>query len=196
MPVRKLRAWAFIPGFVVLIAVLGLVHGSTTANSIPPSRAGISYHPTTAQQLAPPECAGMVLTSVAWGDNGTLNGTNGNELLIGSDNTNRINGRNGDDCLVIGARKDNRLDGGPGNDVCVGNATTRFDNCELQAVRGAAPAGFAPMELTPTVESLRTDGAPLGGADSGVTGAQVEPTIEPPTKPDATAAGESGPADR
>lgn len=156
MPFLKPRAWALIPGFIVLIAVLGLVHGSTTANSIPPSRAGISYHPTTAQQLAPPECAGMPLASVAWRDTGTLNGTNGSELLIGSENTARIGGRGGDDCLVIGSGNNNRLDGGPGNDVCIGNPTTRFDNCEVVIIRGVAPAGFAPLEITPAAETAPT----------------------------------------
>ncbi len=157
MRARNLRPWALLPGFIVLLAVLALVHGSTTANSIPPSRAGISFHPATAQQLAPPECAGMALTSVAWRDNGTLDGTNASDLLIGSDKTNRINGRNGRDCLVIGSGDKNRLDGGAGNDVCIGNPTTRFNNCEVEIIRGGASAGFAQMDLTPTPEPAGTE---------------------------------------
>lgn len=195
MPFRNVRAWAFIPAFIVLVAVLGLVHGSTTANSIPASRAGISFHPTTAQQLAPPECAGMNLTSVAWKDNGNLNGSNGNDLLLGSDNTNRINGRNGNDCIVIGSRNNNRINGGGGNDVCIGNPTTRFDNCETEIIRGAAPAGFAQMEFNPPVETFEATGFDgSDGLEDPLESDAGEPTdpegeteldtdTEPPTEP-------------
>lgn len=193
MPVRKLRAVIFIPGFVALVAVLGLVYGSTAANSIPPSRAGLSHHPATARQLAPPECAGMALTTVAWLDNGTLQGTNGNELLIGSENTTRINGRNGHDCLVIGSGNKNRLDGGAGNDVCIGNATTRFNNCEVEIIRGAAPAGSAQMELTPAVETAETSDIvrPEGldesleptALDEASPGGEATPAAEPTNEP-------------
>jgi Ca2+-binding RTX toxin-like protein len=134
-PGRRLRLWRLLPAMALLVLALGLIHGSTAANYVSPSRAGISYIPTTARDLAPYACSGLYLDVVQWSDGGRLRGTSTNDLLLGSAKNDRIEGDGGDDCLVGGGGKNDRLDGGPGYDVCIGNATARFDNCEVEVVQ-------------------------------------------------------------
>lgn len=124
---------------------------------VQPSHSGVVVVPVTVQQLAPPACDGLALTSLViadtsgngnggggggGGSNGngggggvtTVRGTEGNDLLLGSPGRDRLDGRGGSDCLVGGAG-DDRLDGGPQQDACVpgddpGDTTA---NCEAVA---------------------------------------------------------------
>lgn len=49
----------------------------------------------------------------------TINGTNGNNVLVGTSGADSINGLGGND-LVLGARGDDTIRGGPGNDALSG----------------------------------------------------------------------------
>ncbi len=62
---------------------------------------------------------------------GRLRGTPLNDLLLGSASNDRIDGEEGDDCLVAGGGKNDRSYGGPGHDTCIGNDSTQFDDCEV-----------------------------------------------------------------
>jgi Ca2+-binding RTX toxin-like protein len=110
---------------VVLVALL--VFAFTASNTVPASHAGQSARSIGAQDLAPPQCAGMGLTTVV--TNGA--GTAGNDLVLGSPVGETLNGNNGDDCLV-GGGGDDFLKGGTGNDVCIGGggANEKFNQCE------------------------------------------------------------------
>jgi signal peptidase I len=57
-----------------------------------------------------------------------------NDLLIGSSGGDTITGGAGDDCLVGGDGPDS-FDGGPGSNVCIGTATSSFQNCQTIVYR-------------------------------------------------------------
>ena len=133
-PRRRTSLWRLLPPAALLVLAFGLIHGSTAANYVSPSRAGISSIPATAQDLAPFACSGLFLQVVQWSDTGRLRGTSANELLLGSAKNDRIDGEEGDDCLVGGSGRNERLNGGAGYDVCFGHASSRFDDCEVEIV--------------------------------------------------------------
>jgi len=85
-------------------------------------------HAITAEQLKPAACAGLTLgTIITDGDDGTtdgtINGTTGNDLLLGTDGPNTLNGGGGIDCFVAGSGVDT-CNGGAGTDV--------FIDCETE----------------------------------------------------------------
>ena len=117
---------AVIAAVIALVCALALVLGAT--NTVPASNVGRSQQAIGVQDLAPPECAGMGLTTLV--TNG--NGTNGNDLLLGDAAVNTLSGSNGNDCLVGGAGNDT-LRGQGGTDVCIGGAgTDTYQQCETQ----------------------------------------------------------------
>lgn len=107
-------------------------------------------NPITADDLAPPECQNMNLVSIVTGS-GSFNGDKDNNLILGSEQADTIQGKGGDDCIVGGGgdddldgKKDNDvLLGGPGDDilngdkdtdVCIGGpGTNQFIDCETQS---------------------------------------------------------------
>ena len=94
---------------VALVALLALAFSA--ANTVPTSNAGRDQRTIGAQDIAPPQCAGMGLTAVVTNSNGG----NANELVVGG---------GGDDTLR----------GGAGTDVCIGGggATEKYNQCETQ----------------------------------------------------------------
>ena len=74
--------------------------------------------PITPDNLKPPECAGLTLTSLAVGS-GTFTGHGGNTLILGSSGADTIKGQGGNDCIVGGGGDDN-LQGQAGSDVLIG----------------------------------------------------------------------------
>jgi Ca2+-binding RTX toxin-like protein len=112
----------------VLAIVCTLAFVLTAANVVPSTNVGRTQQGISAQNLAPPECAGMGLTTVV--TNGT--GTNGNDLVLGDGAANTLSGGRGDDCLVGGAGNDT-LRGQNDVDVCIGGAgTDTYQQCETQ----------------------------------------------------------------
>jgi Ca2+-binding RTX toxin-like protein len=111
--------------------------------------------PITPNDLKPPECAALALTSFAVGS-GNFSGHGGNTLVLGSAGADTIKGQGGNDCIIGGGGDDNlqgqagsdvliggpgadTLNGGNGADVCYGyNRTTSgggidtFVGCETQ----------------------------------------------------------------
>jgi Ca2+-binding RTX toxin-like protein len=116
---------AAIAAGVLLLALVGFAFSA--ANTVPASHAGQSALSIGAQDLAPPQCAGMGLTTVV--TNGA--GTAGNDLVLGTAVGETLNGNNGNDCLV-GGGGDDFLKGGAGTDVCIGGggANEKFNQCE------------------------------------------------------------------
>ncbi|MEZ4503071.1 MAG: hypothetical protein R3C39_10635 [Dehalococcoidia bacterium] len=70
------------------------------------------------RDLAPAECGTLALDTLIVGS-GTVNGTSGNDLLIGGSGDDVLDGKSGDDCIVAGAGNDT-IDGGSGADVLLG----------------------------------------------------------------------------
>jgi Ca2+-binding RTX toxin-like protein len=112
----------------IIAVVCGLALVAAATNTVPSSNVGRSQRAIGVQDLAPPECAGMGLTTLV--TNG--NGTNGNDLLLGDAAANTLSGGNGNDCLVGGAGIDT-LRGQGGTDVCIGGGGVDvYQQCETQ----------------------------------------------------------------
>jgi Ca2+-binding RTX toxin-like protein len=122
------RVWHVGALATAVALIAGVVLAFTAANSVPSSSVGRSQRGITAQDLAPPQCAGMNLVNVV--TNG--NGTNQRDLVLGGPGGDTLTGAQQPDCLVGGAGRD-RLRGGGGNDVCIGGGgADTFNNCETQ----------------------------------------------------------------
>jgi Ca2+-binding RTX toxin-like protein len=136
--------------WLLLISAASVMSAVAGANDVAASGAHHQSFPVTANDLKPPECAGITLYSVVTGS-GDITGGNVNELILGSSGADIIYGKGGDDCILGGAGNDeiigglsNGIDillGGSGDDtlngqngsldVCYGGAgTDQFEKCE------------------------------------------------------------------
>ena len=105
----------------VLMAVLIFVAAATAvaaANTVPGTRLGDSTRGVTPNDFRPSECNAIFITNLIVGS-GNINGTPGNDLILGSSGVDRINMGAGDDCVLGGAGADN-INGGSGEDVLIG----------------------------------------------------------------------------
>lgn len=109
-------------------AVLGTF---TAANNVAPSNVGQTGAPIDANALKPPQCAGINLTNVVVGTNGTA----ANDLILGPQAASTLNGNKsgGVDCVVGGAGGDTIWgNGGTNGDVCIGNGgSNKFKQCQF-----------------------------------------------------------------
>lgn len=113
----------------VLLVGLGLTPAFTAANAVPASRADARTQSITANTVKPSACAALALTTVVVG----ANGSNGNDLLLGSSAVDNMRGNQGNDCMLGGNGNDS-LRGDNGTDVCVGGpgTDTFHATCETQ----------------------------------------------------------------
>ncbi|WP_322508387.1 calcium-binding protein [Anaerolinea sp.] len=153
---RKMR-WAWM--ILSILILVGAISAFAAANIVPVTRLGQILRANTANDFKPPECAALNLNNIVVGS-GNINGTNQNDLILGSPFVDIINGRNGAECILGGGGDDyiegrqgndvilggpgddnlfggpgnDYLIGGPGNDYCEGGAgTDTFDpSCEIQ----------------------------------------------------------------
>ena len=111
----------------VLLALLAFAFSAS--NTVPSSNVGQSARSIGAQNIAPPQCAGMGLTAVITSGAGGA----GNDLVLGTAAGETLDGNGGNDCIV-GGGGDDLLRGGAGTDVCIGGggAHERFNQCETQ----------------------------------------------------------------
>jgi Ca2+-binding RTX toxin-like protein len=115
-----------IASAIAIVCTLALV--LTAANIVPATHVGRSLQGISVQDLAPPECAGMGLTTLVTNSNGT----NGNDLVLGTAAVDTLSGGRGNDCLVGGAGNDT-LRGQNDIDVCIGGpGTDTYQQCETQ----------------------------------------------------------------
>jgi len=106
---------------------------ATAANAVPASNLGSSSQAITADMLKPAACAGITLTNLVIGNNGT----NGNDLVLGTAAVDNMNGGNGNNCIFRGGGGgggNDSIAGGGGTDVCIGGPGTDTFNgsCETQ----------------------------------------------------------------
>jgi Ca2+-binding RTX toxin-like protein len=102
----------------------------TASNSVGVSHADNDLRAVSVNDRAPVQCqAVIIVTSVVVG----TNGTNGDELLVGSASPESLDGNKGDDC-VLGGGGDDSLRGSQGTDVCIGGPgnDTFHPSCETQ----------------------------------------------------------------
>ncbi|MCX7859552.1 hypothetical protein [Chloroflexus sp.] len=109
---------------IVLILVSSIVGAMAMAAAasiaIPPAAMADLHMSLSAQDVAPPACAGMGLGAIISGA-GVITGSEGNDLIVGSEGNDVIDGRGGNDC-IIGGRGADVLIGGAGFDVCIGSS--------------------------------------------------------------------------
>jgi Ca2+-binding RTX toxin-like protein len=110
-----LRIGALV-GLGLLLA--GAMAAYAAANTVPSTRLGVDTRAINANALKPPECAALNLSNIVSGS-GTLNGGNGNDLILASAGVDTLNGSPGADCLVAGSGADT-LNGDAGADILLG----------------------------------------------------------------------------
>jgi Ca2+-binding RTX toxin-like protein len=122
----KAFAWG-----VLILMLVSLASAFAAGMSVPSSNLGEQSVHVTAEDVKPPACAGLFLTDLVSGS-GTLTGTTGNDLIIGSAGADSIDGLSGDDC-ILGGGGDDSIDGNDGSDVCLGGlGTDLFTTCESE----------------------------------------------------------------
>ena len=120
----------FLVALIALI-MMGVVSASAASNTVPATHLGQQVNPITANDLKPPECAGLNLTDIVVCSGGNCNGTGANELLLGTSAGERIRGRGGTDCIVGGGGDDQLVGNGSKGDVCIGGpGNDTFQTCE------------------------------------------------------------------
>lgn len=110
---------------LTLLIVVSAVSALTAGNIIPSSRLDEYTSSITANTLKPVECSAIVLTSILYCPvgGGNCDGTDANELIIGTTADDDIRSGKGDDCILSGDGNDN-LRGEQDIDVCIGGPGT------------------------------------------------------------------------
>ena len=169
LKLKRVR-WQALVLLVLLFSItLGIIIGSTAANTVPSSYASESIHARTIEQLTPPECTGMGLNNliVISAANQETVGTDLNDLILGTSGKDYIEAGKGNDCVVGGGGDDQAcrvyifgmcigkkpgLLGNQGDDVILGgdgddyiNGGAKTDIC----YGGAGSNQFKQCESTP-----------------------------------------------
>ena len=115
-------------GTLILISVITAFSAGIVVTS---TNLGVQSSVPTANEFKPYLCEGLSLSNTIQGI-GTIVGTSGNDLILGSPENDIIDGNGGDDCILSGGGNDN-LDGGDGTDICIGGpGEDGFTACEGQ----------------------------------------------------------------
>ena len=123
-----LQLFAF--GLLALILV-SITSAFAAGISVPASNVGQQSLPITVEDIKPPACAALSLTTIISGS-GALTGSAGNDLIVGSAGADTIDGLGGDDCILAGSG-DDLITGGDGVDICVGGpGSDTFTTCETE----------------------------------------------------------------
>jgi len=112
---------------LVLISVSTVI---AATNTVPNTRLDSQTKSITSNDVKPFFCASLNVQNIITGS-GTITGTNGNDLILGSATDDTIDGLGGTDCILGGSGNDT-ISGDAGNDVCSGggNAGDTFATCE------------------------------------------------------------------
>jgi Ca2+-binding RTX toxin-like protein len=134
---------------MLLLVTLSVFSAFAAANTVEGSGAEDTSRGMGANAIKPPECNALNLTNVVIGS-GNIQGSNANDLILGSGSADKINAKKGHDCVVGGGGDDeiragdddDILLGGPGdddlqgekdNDICYGGdgTDTTDGSCEI-----------------------------------------------------------------
>ena len=117
-------------GLFTLLVVTAVTALAAT-NTVPSTRVINELISFNLNHLKPAACASITVSTVVTGS-GTINGTAGNDLILGSSNLDTIGDLAGDDC-ILGGDGDDVITGGLGSDVCLGGpGNDIFLSCETQ----------------------------------------------------------------
>ena len=111
------------------LILLGVVTAVAATNTVPSTRLDLKSASIGINHLKPAACSGIIFTNLITGA-GTITGTAGNDLILGSAGADTIDGAGGNDC-ILGGGGDDQITGGDGNDICLGGpGTDIFIDCE------------------------------------------------------------------
>ena len=117
-------------GLIALILV-SVITAFAAGIDIDPTNAGVESISVEAEDIKPSACSALYLTQIVRGA-GTITGTEGNDLILGSSSADTIDGLGGDDCILGGSGSD-LITGNDGTDVCIGGPEAdTFVTCETQ----------------------------------------------------------------
>ena len=116
---------------LILLVVVSVATAFAAGIITEASNVGVQSVAVSADKIKPAACSALTLTTIVSGS-GTITGTTGNDLILGSSGNDTIDGLGGDDCIIGGAG-DDTIDGNDGTDVCIGGpGTDSFSNCETE----------------------------------------------------------------
>lgn len=118
---------------IVLTALilLGAVNAIAASNTMTSTHLSEQSTSITINDKKPAICT-MTLTAIVICTGGSCNGSNANDLILGSAGYDSIKAKNGDDCIVAGDGDDD-ISGDNGTDVCIGGpGNDIFDKCETE----------------------------------------------------------------
>lgn len=121
----------YIVALLCVVIALGAVN-AIAANVSITSRHNLDEQETPLPSInnkKPAECT-MTITSLVVCTGGVCDGTNANELFLGTTGSDIISGRGGNDCILGGDGNDD-IRGNNGGDVCFGGlGNDTFTKCE------------------------------------------------------------------
>lgn len=128
---QKFQRLAFI-GLLALILV-SMLTVLAASNTVPATHLDSQSFAITVEDLKPPECAGITLVAIVACPGGNCDGTDANELILGSAADDDIKAGKGNDCILGGGGSDT-LRGDQDTDVCVGGpgGDSFHPSCETQ----------------------------------------------------------------
>lgn len=101
--------------FLMVMIIASITSAVAASNTVPPTRLSDTSQSITANNLKPPACAGLNLTSIWVCDKNNCKPTGTDVLVLGTDTTKRIDGSSV-----------------TGNSCCVGAPGTTINNCTVQ----------------------------------------------------------------
>jgi Ca2+-binding RTX toxin-like protein len=123
MTIRNILRATFImlAGLILFSTILA----AAANNVVPVTRLTDQSTAVTANDLKPPECSAINLTAIVYCPvgGGACDGTDANELVIGSTADDDIRSGKGDDCILGGGGNDS-IRGEQDTDVCIGGPGT------------------------------------------------------------------------
>ena len=130
MIARNLPRLFFI--LLIILIVLSVISAFAANIMVPTTHLTNQARAITANTLKPAQCSSITLTTVTYcsSGGGICNGSNADELIIGSANADTIQGKGGSDCIIGGGGNDD-ITGSQAKDVCIGGpGTDTFTKCE------------------------------------------------------------------
>lgn len=148
---RNLSRFSLLALVILILSSLAFAFAGSIA--VPASRLDEQLFTITVGDLTPAECDSIssTLTAIVVCSGGNCDGSNANELILGTAGDDIIDGKNGLDCIVggdgndkmsgghdddvlVGGNGDDDLNGGPkkDTDVCYGGSGANlFNDCDL-----------------------------------------------------------------
>lgn len=122
----SLQLVAFSLATLILISVFTAFSAGIWVSN---TTVGTGSASVTPNRVKPPACDGLNLTNIVTGA-GTVTGTSGNDLILGSSGDDTIDGLGGDDC-ILGGEGDDVINGNSNTDICLGGqGADTFIACE------------------------------------------------------------------